>query len=212
MRLYVVVRIDQQKLLLKIVCMACGLSSLESKHGLFRCVYQSLTLRFFMWRAGKPSSSHAKKVYIMHQRRATTLVARVVITLMYFVSAKTSMSVASTCIGNDVARIMGDVAVVAIVASIFVPRAEAQLQVGAMSNSDFSAVTTRSVFRDLGYELRCGRSGWCSETSYCALATETHEVGCCSDVAIAGWREPTGNCDVWGARDVGGSCQHALDY
>ena len=34
----------------------------------------------------------------------------------------------------------------------------------------------------------CGREGWSVETNATARDNELHEVSCCSDVEIAGWR------------------------
>jgi hypothetical protein len=62
------------------------------------------------------------------------------------------------------------------------------------------------------HELSCGTAGGCGETAYCANDMETHEVGCCSSIEIAGWRAPTGSCLVWGERDLGGSCQYSATF
>eukprot|EP01043_Picozoa_sp_COSAG02_P046779 COSAG02_NODE_4411_length_5386_cov_8.551352_1_plen_1421_part_00 len=63
------------------------------------------------------------------------------------------------------------------------------------------------------YELRCGRDGQCSEEpGHCATLDEAHEVSCCSDTPRVDWKEPAGNCQVWGERDPsGGGCKH-LDF
>jgi hypothetical protein len=67
------------------------------------------------------------------------------------------------------------------------------------------------------YELRCGSSvvGACTESAYCALLNESHEVSCCADSAVVGFAQkyPTTCSDVWGERDANGAeCQHELDY
>ena len=63
------------------------------------------------------------------------------------------------------------------------------------------------------HELRCGRSGSCSEEPpRCANNAELHEVGCCADTEVADFTKRAG-CDVWGARNPGDAeCQHSLNF
>eukprot|EP01046_Picozoa_sp_COSAG06_P010125 COSAG06_NODE_547_length_14431_cov_5.614746_2_plen_643_part_00 len=52
-------------------------------------------------------------------------------------------------------------------------------------------------------EVRCGSSD-CNEDSYCAPRDELHEVACCSDVNLGGWRScSVGGAPVYGERDAG---------
>jgi hypothetical protein len=50
------------------------------------------------------------------------------------------------------------------------------------------------------FQLRCGRRDRChNEDPYCAPVEELHEVRCCSDNELPGWKEPGGDCLVYGA-------------
>lgn len=78
--------------------------------------------------------------------------------------------------------------------------------------SDLPSAQLRTACAD----LRCGETNGCAEPEYCAPLAELHEVSCCSDNEIDGWKAPgaasSPECLVWASRDPGGLCQHALNY
>ena len=62
------------------------------------------------------------------------------------------------------------------------------------------------------HELECGHSGQCHEPERCAEPLEEHEVGCCADTAVTGFRQNDG-CPVWGERDTNNmECNHGATY
>ena len=57
--------------------------------------------------------------------------------------------------------------------------------------------------------VRCGNSepGYClTETAGDRNPAELHEVRCCSDVQLPGWKPPRDDCSVWGESDAGWPC------
>jgi len=51
----------------------------------------------------------------------------------------------------------------------------------------------------------CGREGFCIEDNTMARDSDLHEVRCCSDIAIAGWRKNDA-CGIWGQSKFNGVC------
>ena len=62
--------------------------------------------------------------------------------------------------------------------------------------------------------VACGRTGRCDESDRWAALSEKHEVRCCSDSRIDGWKKKEG-CSVWSESDddeMGGECRHNKNF
>ncbi|EOD38826.1 hypothetical protein EMIHUDRAFT_224272 [Emiliania huxleyi CCMP1516] len=62
--------------------------------------------------------------------------------------------------------------------------------------------------------VACGRTGRCDESDRWAAPSEKHEVRCCSDSRIDGWKKKDG-CSVWSESDddeMGGKCHHNKNF
>ena len=62
--------------------------------------------------------------------------------------------------------------------------------------------------------VACGRTGRCDESDRWAALSEKHEVRCCSDSRIDGWKKKDG-CSVWSESDddeMGGKCHHNKNF
>jgi len=53
--------------------------------------------------------------------------------------------------------------------------------------------------------VMCGSEGLCIEDNTMARDSDLHEVRCCSDIAIAGWRKNDA-CGIWGKSKFNGVC------
>ena len=61
---------------------------------------------------------------------------------------------------------------------------------------------TTEPLGDVCHFTEYGRPGRCtSEALACAAPDELHEVRCCSDTEITGWKAPANACSVWGESD-----------
>jgi hypothetical protein len=83
----------------------------------------------------------------------------------------------------------------------FQPVVATGLRVGLFDAS--SEASDAEQYVNVCNEVRCGSSD-CNEDSYCAPRDELHEVACCSDVNLEGWRScSVGGATVYGERDAG---------
>eukprot|EP00591_Stephanopyxis_turris_P001500 CAMPEP_0195510942 /NCGR_PEP_ID=MMETSP0794_2-20130614/3436_1 /TAXON_ID=515487 /ORGANISM="Stephanopyxis turris, Strain CCMP 815" /LENGTH=468 /DNA_ID=CAMNT_0040638465 /DNA_START=72 /DNA_END=1475 /DNA_ORIENTATION=- len=83
------------------------------------------------------------------------------------------------------------------------------LGVGANPTTD--KLSSDAMARPLRWVV-CGRSDHCeNEEVHLAEEHELHEVRCCSDSMITGWKKMS-NCDVWGGSSIDGKCHHRKNF